>query len=104
MPWASQLMKCKAGRHQDGVNIGLSLVTERDPYLLVSMLETPSLNSFARFVSAIVPWTIVLSHGATVRSHLWHNALLTSSPLAFASQCDKHFCAMSCCKAFESHR
>ena len=86
MPWASQLMKCKAGRHQDGVNIGLSLVTERDPYLLVSMLETPSLNSLARFVSAIVPWTIVLSHGATLRSHLWHNALLTqlSSRLRFA--------------------
>ena len=86
MPWASQLIKCMAARHQDGVNTGLSLVTESDLYLLVSMLETPSLNSFARFVSAIVPWTIVVSQGATLCSQLWQNALITqlSSCLCFA--------------------
>ena len=104
MPWASQLMKCKAARHQDGVDTGSSLVTEGDPHLLVSMLETPSLNSFARFVSAIVPWTILVLHGGTLRSQVWHKPSLSSSPLASASQCDKQICAMSCCKAFESHR
>lgn len=77
MPWASQLMRCVATRHQDRVSTELPLEMASDPYLVVSMLETPSLNSFARFVSAIVPCTIVVSHRAPLRSHLWHITLLT---------------------------